>query len=211
MKYLIMDTETTGLGSRDEVIQFSGILVNEEFKMSKLYNWYCETSVPITKEAAATHGLNANLLHVLSHGYTFEDNWLTMEELLNTPDITFIGWNVSFDIRLINQTLALNGLNTFDFGTKRKSLKYSNNRNVFDLMHFVAESMYGRARVALATATADTFVKNKDNRGIIDVDEKFKIFAKATKNDPELSYHNSLYDTFVTYLLFMRNLHKLFV
>ena len=124
MKYLIMDTETTGLGSRDEVIQFSGILVNEEFKMSKLYNWYCETSVPITKEAAATHGLNANLLHVLSHGYTFEDNWLTMEELLNTPDITFIGWNVSFDIRLINQTfLLLEYFKLFLFVPKSKVFK----------------------------------------------------------------------------------------
>lgn len=211
MKYLVLDTETTGLGAKDEVIQFTGILLNEEFKLSKLYNWYCESCAKISDGAYKTHGIDAKKLHQLSEGHSFEDNWYTMENLLNLPDITFIGWNISFDIRLINQTLAGSGLNTYDFGEARQSLRKIHGHNNLDLMQFIAKNQYGRARVKLAVAAEDAFTKNKDGVGIVDADSLFERFAKATKNDPSVAYHNSLYDTFITMLLFTRNVNKLFI
>ena len=42
MRSFIFDTETTGLGPRDEVVQFSGILLNDDdhYKIESVLNFY---------------------------------------------------------------------------------------------------------------------------------------------------------------------------
>lgn len=154
MKYLIFDTETTGLHSQDEVIQFSGLILDNNLKLKRGYNWYCDTPHEINKDAAAVHGITKKMLHDLSGGKVFEDRWFTMLNGIDmTEGITFVGWNVDFDKRLINQTLNNNGLDEFDFGRKVTTLRNSPDVYFFDLMKAVANLMVGRDRLKLEQAS----------------------------------------------------------
>lgn len=197
MKYLIFDTETTGLHSQDEVIQFSGLILDNNLKLKRGYNWYCDTQHEINKDAAAVHGITKKMLHDLSGGKVFEDHWFTMLNGIDmTEGITFIGWNVDFDKRLINQTLNNNGLDEFDFGRKVTTLRNSPDVYSFDLMKAVANLMVGRDRLKLEQALK-----------MISMDEttlkkRYSRLASKFTNVVEKDFHNALYDTYVTYEIF---------
>lgn len=197
MKYLIFDTETTGLHSQDEVIQFSGLILDNNLKLKRGYNWYCDTQHEINKDAAAVHGITKKMLHNLSGGKVFEDHWFTMLNGIDmTEGITFIGWNVDFDKRLINQTLNNNGLDEFDFGRKVTTLRNSPDVYSFDLMKAVANLMVGRDRLKLEQASK-----------MISMDEatlkkRYSRLASKFTNVAEKDFHNALYDTYVTYEIF---------
>lgn len=197
MNYLIFDTETTGLHSQDEVIQFSGLILDNNLKLKRGYNWYCDTPHAISKEAEAVHGISKKMLHDLSGGKVFEDYWYyMMNEIDMTEGITFIGWNVDFDKRLINQTLNNNGLDEFDFGKKVTTLKKSSDVCSFDLMKAVANLLVGRDRLKLEQASK-----------MISLDEatlkkRYSKLASKFPNVTEKDFHNSLYDTYVTYEIF---------
>ena len=197
MKYLIFDTETTGLHSQDEVIQFSGLILDNNLKLKRGYNWYCDTPHEINKDAAAVHGITKKMLHDLSGGKVFEDRWFTMLNGIDmTEGITFVGWNVDFDKRLINQTLNNNGLDEFDFGRKVTTLRNSPDVYFFDLMKAVANLMVGRDRLKLEQASK-----------MISMDEatlkkRYSRLASKFTNAAEKDIHNALYYTNVTYEIF---------
>ena len=111
MKYFLYDVETTGLTRRDEVIQLSGFLLNKDLRKEQIINFYCYTQVETNPEAQKVHGLDKKLLWELSGGKTFEEQIFQYDFLFNEEDITFVGYNISFDNRMVNQTLKNNGYN----------------------------------------------------------------------------------------------------
>lgn len=116
MKYFIFDCESTGLGNFDEVIQFSGLLFDETYEILDVVNFYCNTSKLISSEVENVHGLNNKVLNELSEGLFFEDKIIDYPWLYKPNDIVFIGYNVSFDIRMVNNTLRMAGFPEIDFG-----------------------------------------------------------------------------------------------
>lgn len=116
MKYFVFDTETTGVYPDDEVVQFSGLLFDENQELLDVVNFYCNSSKLMPKEAENVHGLNNKILNELSKGLFFEDKIEQYPWLYNPKGIIFIGYNVSFDIRMVNNTLRLAGYETIDFG-----------------------------------------------------------------------------------------------
>lgn len=197
MKYLIFDTETTGLHSQDEVIQFSGLILDNNLKLKRGYNWYCDTPHEINKDAAAVHGITKKMLHDLSGGKVFEDRWFTMLNGIDmTEGITFVGWNVDFDKRLINQTLNNNGLDEFDFGRKVTTLRNSPDVYFFDLMKAVANLMVGRDRLKLEQASKMISMDE------VTLKKRYSRLASKFTNVAEKDFYNALYDTYVTYEIF---------
>ena len=72
MQYVIFDTETTGLGNNDEVIQFSCMYLNENFKLNGIDDFYCMPTAEISAGAMAVHHLTLNKVRKLSGQKFFE-------------------------------------------------------------------------------------------------------------------------------------------
>ena len=116
MKIVILDTETTGIGNRDEVIQFSSICIDENFTVLGASNSYCKVTIPVPPEATAIHGITNEILDELSDNKFLEDHIESLDYMVNPKDTIFIGYNIAFDIDKINYSLTNAGYAPIDFG-----------------------------------------------------------------------------------------------
>lgn len=102
-RILSIDTETTGLSKRDEVISIHICDVQRETIMSKFYRPSC----PIRKEAKAVHGIGMSKLIAMGAGPFTVYDCLDLEDIFARS--VLIGWNLNFDIRLLHQTAEIIG------------------------------------------------------------------------------------------------------
>lgn len=195
MKYAIFDVETTGLGNRDEVIQFACVIADEEFKAQTLYNEYFYTQHDISPGAAAVHRLSSELLFELSKGQTLEDFVLATPELFKDPDITWVEWSTSgFDRRMVNQTLVNNGVPPVDFGTKVTALRNEIGIHHYSLLHGVCNLRYGGKPRKLAQAAKDLPWSEKQ------IESMYNRYIQPA-SDLGMRFHTADYDAFVSWLL----------
>lgn len=198
MKYLVFDTETTGLRTKDEVIQFSGLLLDDKCKLLRLFSFYCDTLVDIHPEAERTHGLSKTRVHELSKGRFFEEQFYAiphLQECTKMKDITWVGYNVPFDIRLINQTLMNNGYSAVDFGRKVNTLSNTGVCN-FDV-HQAVRAYYNRG-IAISLSNA---VEKYCDTPMSTIVAQYKKLLRYTGFEGNANLHDSLFDTFLTYKL----------
>lgn len=194
MRYVVFDTETTGLGSTAEVIQFSALLLKENLQVERITDFYCYTQEEIDPKASAVHNLTPTFLMEKSGGKTFEDNFLNLD-WIKFSDLIWVGYNVSFDIRMVNNTLARNGLPKYDFGKNVVRIGNQSGRGYFDLMRFFAMLNNGYNRKLSVVAKTLPYSEEK-------LETLYKKFLFVAKNDAsEATYHNSLYDAMITWLL----------
>lgn len=104
-KYIIVDTETSGLGKRAEVIEICAMSLQGKV----LFEYYFEPTEVISDRAIAKHGLTKEILH--SKGV------VTWDSCSSTINKTFAGkimlaYNSSFDQKMIEQTAALYGFSS---------------------------------------------------------------------------------------------------
>lgn len=188
MKYFIFDTETTGLGSFDEVVQFSGFLTDEDLNPQKFINFYCFTQVPVSAGASKVNGLNTTVLRQLSNGLTFEDQWLKLD-FINEPDLIWVSYNKGgFDTRMINNTLVHNGLPAHNFGTEITVLnQYSSGVYTYNAFAAIKRRAFSGVNNKLETvAKSLPYSKQK-------LDD---VFDKITSGKCA-RYHDALYDAFI--------------
>lgn len=210
MNYFVFDTETSGFGKNaisangmaihlhDEVIQFAGLLLDEDFRLKKVINFHCYTAVPIQPKAQAVNHLSHEILMKYSGGKTFEDYFLNLSDL-HMDDLTWIGYNVSFDTRMVNSTLKHNGLPEYDFGTGVESLRSAKvGRHYFDLLKVLAMKN-GGIRMKLTQAANHLPYSGKQIEGM------YKKILCLTKSKSTLTFHDALYDALVTWLLVVQN------
>lgn len=96
-KAVILDTETTGLGELDQVVQVAVLGMNEEVVL----NLNVRPTVEITPGALAVHGLSKD---TLASSPTFD---LIFHELQKALDgKTVIIYNAPFDTRMLKQSSA---------------------------------------------------------------------------------------------------------
>lgn len=219
MKYFLYDTETTGLQNKDEVIQFAGYLLDEKFRKLDIVNFYSYTQVPIHKKAYEAHRIDKKLLWKLSGGRTFEEQIFKYDFIRDENDITFIGYNVQFDNRLVNQTLKNNGYDPIDFGIKTNSLSKETGRYNLDLMRILATLLNHNISMKLNVAT-----RKIRSRSITEINKVFDVIfenfgipsdlPQGLKDDIEISkFHNALYDSFIYWCLLLdyyREINSLF-
>jgi len=94
-KYVLLDTETTGISKSDEVIEL-GIIDTDG---NALYDGLFLPSVSINPKAEAVHGITLN---DLIDAPLFKDEWQTIYNILKDKDILI--YNAPFDVRMLNQT-----------------------------------------------------------------------------------------------------------
>lgn len=197
MKYFIFDTETTGLSAKDEVVQFSGFLVGDECQLLKLYNFYCYPLVEFPQEVQSVTQLNKEILMNLSGGRFFEEQFYECKALLSEKDLTWVGYNVTFDTRLVNQTLKQNGYPIHNFGRKVGTL--SNDKGIyhFDVLDAIATTYNRGIRLKLREAVVKHCSKSLEQ-----IQKEYLRIMQYAKEESNITFHNAIFDSYLTYCLF---------
>lgn len=209
MKYFLYDVETTGFSRFDEVIQFSGYLLDDNLRKERIINFYAYTQVDSNPDALKVHHLDKKLLWELSEGKTFEEQIFQYDFLFNEKDITFVGYNIQFDNRLVNQTLKNNGYEPFNFGSKVTALTKTEGRHYFDLMQPMSSMFNHGIKMKLSdTITQIKFKSIKELNEIYDIIFKnvgmpAGFSADLAKQNEISKFHNSLYDSFIYWCLLL--------
>lgn len=94
--FVVIDTETTGVSRNDEVIELSVLDSNA----NELYHSFFKPSCPVNGKASAVSGIHTE---DLSNEPRFCDEWPKILDIIDNRCIA--GHNISFDQRLIQQTL----------------------------------------------------------------------------------------------------------
>ena len=198
MEYIVFDVEATGLTNRDEVFQFSGLLLDEDLKLQKVISFYCYTQVPLHPTANRITGMNAEKIMQLSGGRFFEDYYYKFD-IFRKKDIVWIGYNnSSYDQNIINSTLCNNGLPPHSFGNYVTSLNVQSGVHHFDLMRFLSARNQNRAK-KLSVAQKDIGYSEQK------LEAMYKKLLNLMNITSTVKEHNSLYDAMVTWLLLYKN------
>lgn len=107
LKPVYLDTETTGLGSRDQVIELA--IIDHDGKV--LINDLMRPTCPITPDAAETHGITPEML---ADKMFLKDWWKTVRKVVSGRFI--VGYNTTFDIRMLYQTAGAQGVEVPSLG-----------------------------------------------------------------------------------------------
>lgn len=99
--FYVLDTETTGLGKHDEIVQIGIVDQNGKTAMDELI----KPTISIPPGASRVHGIYDR--HVENAPY-FKDIYAELSELLKNQ--TVIAYNMTFDRRMLKQSGAKDGL-----------------------------------------------------------------------------------------------------
>lgn len=97
-KYIILDTETTGTGENDRVIQLGYIVLDQKLP-TEVHNEFCSSDIPITIPAMEVHNITPEMIE----GKPVCTETTAYKRLieLNTPDNYMIIHNAKFDLDML--------------------------------------------------------------------------------------------------------------
>lgn len=193
MEFLVFDTETTGLSANDEVVQMAGLLLTPDLQLKKVINFYCYTQVPFNPKAKAVNGLSSAELMRRSRGKFFEDYYCSLD-IFRKTDIVWIGYNVQFDIGMINNTLENNGMPRHYFGKDITNLGVKSGIYQFDVLQMLS-AMNGGTRIRLTNA-AEKLAYSREQ-----IDSMYSKLLRLINLNTGVKDHNALYDALITWLL----------
>ena len=98
-KYIILDTETTGVGESDRVIQLGYIVLGA--KEIEVHNEFNSSEIPISFGAMEVHGITPDLLE--GKPLCIETSAYKRLEELNTSENYLIIHNAPFDIKMLEK------------------------------------------------------------------------------------------------------------
>jgi len=98
-KFVLLDTETTGAGDSDRIIQLGYMVLDG--KNVEVYNDMCSADVPIGYGAMEVHGITPEMIEGLP-SCTQTTAFKTLQEL-NTPDNVLIIHNAPFDLGMLSK------------------------------------------------------------------------------------------------------------
>lgn len=201
MECFIFDVESTGLTTRDEVIQFSGFRTDINFKLKGFVNFYCSTNVMVHPGALAVHGLTNKAVYELSKGRTLEDN-LSDCDFIWKKNIVFIHYSSGLDVRMTNGTLESNGCVGIDFGRKVATLPTKDVNLNYNLSAIeTLNKHFGNPKWKSLTDIVNTRLtkyKQSDLESIFDM--ILKSYGYNSSMFPQ-RYHNSAFDSFILWFL----------
>lgn len=98
-KYIILDTETTGTGETDRIVQLGFLVLNG--KAVDVYNDLCSTDIPIAYPAMEVHGITPEM--IADKPACIETNAFKALDQLNTVDNVLIIHNAPFDLGMLSK------------------------------------------------------------------------------------------------------------
>ena len=99
-KYILFDTETTGAGEKDRIIQVGAMIVHGRDEI-EVYDELCLADVPIAIEAMEVHNITPDVIEN-QPPYT-ELNFSKKLLEFNQPENYLIAHNISFDLSMVEK------------------------------------------------------------------------------------------------------------
>ncbi len=99
-KYILFDTETTGTGDKDRVIQVGAMIVHGRDDIEVL-NELCSTEVPIGLEAMEIHNITPDVIENQAPYAELEFTKKLLEH--NNPENYLIAHNINFDLGMLEK------------------------------------------------------------------------------------------------------------
>ena len=99
MKYIILDTETTGTAENDRIIQLGYMVLGGS--NIEVHNEFCSADVPISYGAMEVHGITPEMIEGKAKCVEME-SYKHLEEL-NTEDNVMIIHNAPFDLKMLEK------------------------------------------------------------------------------------------------------------
>lgn len=96
-KYVILDTETTGTGEADRIVQLGFLVLNG--KAVDVYNDLCSTDIPIAYPAMEVHGITPEMIE--GKPACVDTSAFKALSELNTSDNVLIIHNAPFDLGML--------------------------------------------------------------------------------------------------------------
>lgn len=112
--FFILDTETTGLGNSDEVVQIGIIDKNGDIVLDTLV----KPTIRVPQQAINIHGITNESL---ADAPTFDDVYVTLSAKL--AGTALVAYNMDFDWRLLSQTVNRYKLPLFRTGKRHCAMK----------------------------------------------------------------------------------------
>ena len=100
VKYILFDTETTGAGEQDRIIQVGTMIVHGRDNI-ETYDELCSTDVPITLEAMEVHNITPDVIE--NQPPYSETNFAKKIEEFNQKENYLIAHNISFDLGMLEK------------------------------------------------------------------------------------------------------------
>ena len=113
-RFYVLDTETTGLGSADEIVQIAIVDGAGTTVMHQLI----KPTIPIPSVASAVHGIRDG---DVAGSPSFKDIYIRLSSLLAGQAV--IAYNMDFDWRLLQQTASRYGLPAMRTGKRDCAMK----------------------------------------------------------------------------------------
>ena len=113
-RFFVLDTETTGLGPADEIVQIALLDGNGVSVMNQLI----KPTIPIPPVASAVHGIGDNDVRAAP---SFKDIYIRLSTLLAGQVV--IAYNMEFDWRMLQQTASRYRLPTMRIGKRDCAMK----------------------------------------------------------------------------------------
>ena len=99
-KYVLFDTETTGAGTQDRIIQVGAMVVHSRDEID-VYDELCSTDVPITLEAMEIHNITPDVIE--NQPPYRELEFSKKLEAYNEKENYLIAHNISFDLAMVEK------------------------------------------------------------------------------------------------------------
>jgi len=99
MKFIILDTETTGTKEEDRIIQLSFLVTDENNEIEEIEDTLCKPPLPISYEAMAVHHITPEMLENAETIHNTK-SWDRLNELNIFENIMVIH-NAKFDIEML--------------------------------------------------------------------------------------------------------------
>lgn len=99
-KYILFDTETTGTGDQDRIIQVGAMIVHGRDDIES-YDELCSTDVPISLEAMEVHNITPDVIE--NQPPYAETNFAKKVLELNQKENYLIAHNISFDLGMLEK------------------------------------------------------------------------------------------------------------
>jgi exodeoxyribonuclease X len=110
-KYILFDTETTGTGDKDRIIQVGAMIVHSKDNIES-YDELCSTDVPIALEAMEIHNITPDV--IASQPPYAETNFAKKVLELNQKENYLIAHNISFDLGMLEKENFQNNYTLID-------------------------------------------------------------------------------------------------
>ena len=213
MKFLFLDTETTGLQKDtekflgDEVIQIGGILTDENLVPLKVFDYLCDTTkVSINKTAEKLHGITIQFLRELVRDIYLEEVIRTkLPDVFTEHNLITVGHNVMFDIEMIRQTVRDCKEKPY-FGTEvtPPMIPRTGRYYIDTVPYFMRKTPKGAFRQKLSTIA----IKYKDSFEQFLDNTPADIFDTNYNRTHHVAMHNALIDSIYCYVIFKDSLWK---